>query len=487
MKRNFVLILVLAALVVAMLSACRRDDDDPVVEPGVTPAVTPAPTPAETPEPTPEPVQLLNREIRIICWWQYMPSTHDDQPDPATSQNYYNDRLWRDNQMRVEEQFGVTFYNIVIPRADIGETYTTGVLAGAPVAEWTMLGSEHKVGAITRNLIMSADMFAPPEHDLFNAQRHVRQINTFQDRVWSFGRLDLNTQVGAIVVNMDIINAIGAPNPLELWERGEWTWDAMMDIMQLAMISTIGGDTLFGIGGDPGGLINRLIASNDGPLICLDTMTVAMDHPNTMEALQFAYDIFSQRMWHYDTGYNPMGNWNADFYRPWEGRAALFVAASWAFEGGPDGGNWPHFEHTPVPFPIGPSGSVYNRMSGFSQGMTITAGVYRPDDVFMLYYEIMTWYGDRGYLIYEAAYEYTRRSWRTEDDVQMILHVVGNPANSRFELGAAIPGFSGIYLTLARHFFNGTMSPATAIETYRGVQQGRIDDFIDVTNWWDYN
>ena len=481
MKKSIKIIIALfvLALALSLLAACRRDEDDPVVA-DPTPAATPgdgAATPAPTPEVTPAPVELLNREIRIICWWQYTPNTDDPQPDPATELIYINARLWRDNQMRIEEQFGVTFYNIVIPRGDLRAAVTAGVLAGDPLADLTMFGSEHMLGVIAGNIIMSADMYASPQSDLLNANRVVRPIAVFQDRIWSFGRNELETQGYGLIVNMDLLNAIGGENPVDIWERGEWTWDAWRDLMELAMVSPVGGENIFALAGTTDRIFHTLIASNNGMMVDPYTWTYAFDHPNTMEALQFAYDIFNTRgWWHYDPGYSPMNNWSADYWRFMEGRALFFFAASWAFAGDRP---HPHFEFTPVPFPIGPNGTVYNRLGGFPQGMTITAGVYRPHDVFMIYEELLQWAGDRMYLWTDGAYEYARGSWLTEEDVHRVLHHIGNPANMRFDLGMAIPDFPWVVNIWANHFFHGSMGVAAAVEAYRGPRQAMIDDFLE--------
>ena len=466
--------MVIFALTLYVFAGCRNNSDEGNNNATPTPTVTQGGTPdTTTPDETPNPADLLNRDIRVICWWQYLPNTDDPQPDPATSTNYQNDRLWRDNQMRIEEQFGVTFSNIVIPRSDLSEAVITSVLAGDPIADLTMFGDEHMLGVITGNIIMSADMYASPQSDLFNANRVVRPIAIFQDKIWSFGRNELETQGHALVVNMDILNAIGGQNPVELWERGEWTWDALRELMELAMISTVGGETVFGIGGPVDYIFHTLIASNDGIMVDPDTWTYAFDHPNTMAALQFGYDIFSQRMWHYDPGAEPMGNWWSDFIRFMEGRTLFFFASTWAFES-----DRPHFEYTPLPFPIGPNGSRHIQLVGFPQGMTITAGVQNPSDVYMLYEELLQWAGDRMYLWEEGAFEYARNSWLTEDDVQRMLHHIGDHANKRFDVGMAIPDFPWIVNTWAGRFFHGEMGVATAVESDRGWYQSLIDDFL---------
>ena len=477
-------ILLTLALILALVAACRGNgNENDETEPDTTPdSVVEQPSTTEpsgndtTPTNEPESglIRDIGRDIRIICWWQYMPNTTDDQPDPATSNNYMNDRAWRDNQMRVEEAYNVTFTNIVIPRPEIMEPLTASILAGDPMAEWVMLGSEHMITAIQGDIMLSADQFAAPDSDILNARTFVRPVVEFQDRIWAFGRTELQTQGSGLGVNLDIINAIGAPNPVELWSRGEWTWDAMREIMQLATRDTTGDGNMdqFGLSGNTDTIAFNLIATNNGRLVNPETMTYGFDHPNTLQALEFLYEIFSNRWWYYDAlSGNPMGDWGRDHNAFWDGRSALFTTATWVFEGG----NFPSFEHAVVPWPQGPSGQGYNRLGGFPQGMTIPTGSQNPHDLFMLYEEIQKWAAHDMDLMSFGAYDYTRRSWLTEEDVYRVLHHIGDPDRELFDIGLAIPDYPWVVMGFARHFFNGTMTVGQAVEAYRPPQQDLID------------
>ena len=485
MAKRIMLLLVLV-LVMVFVAACRNDNNGGAAQPDPAPEVTAPdptpdpPTPAEA-EPTPPPesglIRDIGREIRIVCWWQYMPNTDDPQPDPATEANYLNARTWRDNQMRVEEAFNVTFTNLEIPRPEIMAPLTASVLAGDPMAEWVMLGSEHMISAIQGELMLSADQFAAPDSDMMTNRLFVRPEVVFQDKIWAFGRASLNSQGPTLGVNLDIINAIGAPNPIELWERGAWNWDAFREIMLLATRDTTGDGTMdqFGLSGNPCAITFNLIASNNGRMVNPDTMTYSFDEPNTMAALELVYDIFSNRWWYYDAlSGNPMGDWSRDHNAFWDGRSALFTTGSWVFEGS----NFPAFEHAAVPWPQGPSGVGYVGLRGFPQGMTIPTGSQNPHDLFMLYEEIQSWARYDMDLMTFGSYDYTRRSWLTEGDVYRVLHVIGNPELQKFDIGLAIPHYPWIVTTFARHFFNGTMTVAQAVEAYRPPQQELIDDIF---------
>lgn len=472
-------------LVLLLATACRDNNENGADEQPETPAVTtpdapatPNPTPADDPPEADAPatglIRDIGRDIRIICWWQYMPNTTDPEPDPATSANYLNARAWWDNQVRVQEAYNVTFTNVSMGRPDIMEPLMASVMAGDPIAELVMLGDEHMIPAITGNLIMTASQFAAPNSDMLNSRIFVRPLVEFQNEIWAFGRVELSTQGAGLGINLDLINAIGAPNPVTLWENGQWTWDAMRDIMRMASRDTTGDGVFdqFGLGGNIDAVAHQLLATNNARMVNPDTMEYSFDEPNAMEALEFMYEIFSNRWWHYDQhSYNPMGNWSRDHGAFWDGNTAMFMTATWVFENG----NFPSFEHSVVPWPQGPSGVGYTSLGGFPQGMTIPQGNSNPQDIFMLYEELQSWARYDMDMMTMGAYDYTRRSWLTEEDVYRVLHHIGNPDRQMFCIGMAIPDYPWVVNSFVRHFFEGTMTVSQAVEAYRPPSQERID------------
>jgi hypothetical protein len=242
--------------------------------------------------------------------------------------------------------------------------------------------------------------------------------------------------------------------------------------MRLATRSTAGDGIIdqFGISGVTDSIIFQLIATNDGLMVDESTMTYAFDDPRTMRALDFAYMIFQDRLWYYDSGADPMGDWSRNYFSFMEGRSAFFGIATWALEN-----DRPSFEYAVIPWPQGPDGTGYNTIRGFVQGITIGTGTEMADEIFHIYEQLLSWPGEDIHLITDATYEYTRRSWLTEDDVTRVLHEIGSSDSDKFEIGLSIPAFPWVVNSWARHFLEGSMTVAQAVETYRQPQQDLID------------
>lgn len=480
--KKLTMLLVLAMLL-ALIASCARDEveetttptppADEVTTPAAQePAVEPELEPEEDP-PLFEP-RDIGRTIRVACWWQYMRETGEGTPDPATATNYFLDRLRYDNQTMLEETFNVTFTNLVTPQPYIMTNLTASVMAGDPFAEWVMIPRDGMIAAITGDLVQNIGDFAPPTSDLMTNQMFVEQRVRLFGNLYGFGRADLRIHGVGLGVNLDLIDATGAPNPVDLFNNGQWTWDAMREVMAIGTQDTTGDGTTdqFGISGYMGHIIRGLIASNNGVIVDEDTLQFAMEDPRTLEALEFLSDIFDNGWWAYDLhGANIMGDWGRNTYFYLEGRSLLFPIQSWMMDEQPA-----DFEFTIVPFPTGPNASHYTTIDGFYQAIMIPEGIPNPEDILMLYEELHSWARHEPAIQREGVYGHMRRVWQTEECVQRVLHVVSARDNEKFDLGFAVPQLTWVFGTFAHYMFHGTQTPMQIIETQRPYRQEMIDE-----------
>jgi len=475
--------LLILVLLMSFVVGCNREDD--TTEETTTPVTTPTTEVATPEEQEPEEEQEpplfeprdLGREIRVACWWQYMSPTGEDPPDPAVVDNYVIYRMRHDNQVMLEETFNVTFTNIITPVGYILPNLTSSVLAGDPFAELVMTPRDGMIAAITGELVQNAASFASPTSDLMTNQRFVEQRVSLFGNLYGFGRADLRRHGLGLGVNLDLINAIGAPNPVDLWNNGQWDWDAMRNIMALGTLDTTGDGSIdqFGLSGDMGSIIRSLIAVNNGVIVCEETLQFAMEDSRTLEALEFLGEIFANGWWYYDSyGANPMGDWNRNSWIHREGRSVLFPIQSWQADEQPM-----EFNYTIVPFPAGPNGGRYHTIDGFYQAITIPVGIQNPEDIFMIYEELQSWARHEPELQSQGVYGHMRRVWQTEECVQRVLHVISARENEKFDLGFAIPELTWIFGTIAHELFNGTQTPMQVIESQRPLRQEMIDNAFD--------
>jgi multiple sugar transport system substrate-binding protein len=499
MKKLGIVFAILLVLVL-VLAACARngnDTDPPAPDPGPAAADPPPPAPAPTPDPPApvvdddegteviaddgifrlhDPIDFGGRTLMVASdWGLALPYTflNEDEPDPATSEHYFIDRLQWNNAQRIFEEYNFVLDYVHVVDGII-EVLTASVMAGDPVGDMVFLSGGQVLSSILGDLIMPLSAARFPGSDVLGAQIYARVHQEAFGEPWAFYYTTISPHVWFMGVNLDIINAIGAPNPVDLYTRGNWNWDTALEIMRLATADT-DGDGLFdqwGLAGQPGDLVNHFIAANDGWFVD-DDLNYAMDHPNTLEALEFMELIFHEGLWEYDPvlGADP-GDWGRNFFAFQAGNSALFKGVFW----GMNDGDLP-FEFTIVPFPKGPSnytGSTW--MSGWGGGLTMPFGSsWEPSDMLRVSEEFFAWAGDEPELIAEGGMITPRNIFLTEDCVQ---RWVANSTRMRTDIGHVVPQYNWVGGEFVSAFINREMTVLQAVEAFRPPQQEMLDNFF---------
>jgi len=477
-KTGFVLFLL--ALLALTITACNRNGDDTIpTEASVTDV-----TPAEEEPPSHggnlhAPRDLGGRVIRTMANWDDVPIQFVawgwDEPDPATADNYFMARMIFDNAQRVYRDFNFGFEHIAVDYNVFYETLSASVMAGSPMTDIFFAGGGGALGAIQNGIIQPLSNINLPGSDLLDGPRMFSRIavEAFGD-YWGF--LDARPSVSGmgLGINQDIIRAIGAPDPVELYSQGRWTWDIALEIMRMATRDTTGDGNLdqWGIAGQPGDFALHFIASNDGRLVT-DDLNYGFDHPNTVQALEFIETIFHEGLWQFDQteGFNA-GDWARNFNAFQEGRAAMWPAVSW----GLNNGDLP-FEFSFVPFPIGPANTSGNTwMGGWEAALSFPTGIdWDPADILMVLEEFWSFAGEDVDLMMDDVLAWPRTIFMTEGCVQRVAGVTHTMYS---DLGMVVPQYWWITGTFVTHFHNQSMTVLQAVEAYRGPQQELLDNFF---------
>jgi len=270
-----------------------------------------------------------------------------------------------------------------------------------------------------------------------------------------------------------IINSDQLPNPIELFEAGDWTWDAMLEIMRAATRSTRGDGVIdqFGIAGQPGDIVMHLIGANDGIMVN-ENFNYGFDHPNTVAALEFAEQIFLEALWAHEPPYvMDVSNWDRNFYSgKRDGNAALFPAITWSLDN-----MKPNFNYGFVPFPTGPNNTTGNTsLGGLQQGLAVPVGTdWDITDILIILEELFSWPGNNPELLYESFFtEWMREVFPTEADVQRAIHAGRTVAS---DIGRDVPQYYWVTGYFAAYFHNREMDTVQAIEYHRAAHQEMLD------------
>jgi multiple sugar transport system substrate-binding protein len=416
------------------------------------------------------------RTLRIGAWWATPIGAiaWGDEPDRATSDNYPIARMMWDNARRVEREFNVNFEAVFVGYDDFFPTLSSGVLTGSPFADvviadgWMQLDG---LGTIFQP--WNREGINLPDSDILGPRVYATATTQDDLFIWAISQHSVEAEGVGLGVNLDMVNRFSLANPIELYEAGEWTWDAMLELMRDATRDTTGGgvDDHFGIGGQPGEIIQHLIGANDGVMVD-GNMNYGFGHPNTIETLEFVQQIFSERLWYAEAGgIMDTGNWTRNFYAAYEdGVALLFPAVTWGFQNSP-----PAFNFGFVPFPMGPSNTTGNTwLRGLEQGIAIPVGSdWDPEEILIIMEELFSWPGDEPELLFEAGQiDWMREHFRTEEDVQRAIHAGATAAS---DIGRSVHQYYWVLGDFASAFWNHEMEVLQAVDYHRGPRQEMLD------------
>ena len=402
---------------------------------------------------------LGGRHIRIASPWPYLPFR------PATEL----DRMLHDQMRRISYEYNIFFSEILIDHGDIMPTLRSSVMSGRPFADIVMLGGDMVLPAITGNLIYALEEFVPHDSPLWGEHPStLRPSASFLDFYWTFAPHALNLEGMFLGVNMGIIRGIGAADPLDLYEKGEWTFEHFREIMIQA---TQAGEGWFGISGSPGDIITHLIAANDGVMV--REFRYAYDDPYTITALDFAYNILqTDRTWQYEHGIH---NRQENLFAFLDGRSAFFPISEWVLQQ-----TEITFDHIIIPFPKGPDNERhYTFMKGFDMGLAVPRGTPNPGDVYTIFEGISQWAaGDAG-LVLERDQANLAGVFPSEGDFLRANRIMQE--QGKFDMGLAVSTFSWMNGFLAEGFMNGDINVTVGIERFRQPQQNILD--VALENW----
>jgi len=410
-----------------------------------------------------QPIDLGGRIIRVASTGDGITfSGSFDEPDPATSENYRIDRMRWDNGQRVRHSFNFELESILFPHdvESVLSPLRTSVMAGNPIADVAYVFPFNVLPAIMDGIFISLDSLNLPNSDVLGPQVFGQPEIEFLGERWSFKHNGPDITGVVLGVNLDIINAIGAPNPVDLYNRGQWTWEAFLDIMRFASVSDA---NRYGITSPPDGIIGSLIAANDGRIIS-DALLWDMGSPNTLEALEFSEIIFSEGLWT-DAANRQTWNWAV------ESNSAFFWASLVVFI------DELPFDFAIVPFPPGPSNTSSNVGPGIWDGglMFPQGSEWNQAEILMVVEEFWTWHGGEEELTLDVYIDLLREFLPTDDDLHRFLHA---GRNTNFCISWMITDLFFIYGNFAEYFQTREMTAQQAVDAHRASQQEIIDNFF---------
>lgn len=252
---------------------------------------------------------------------------------------------------------------------EVHETMLNRFLAGESTYDLWRLPHENFWGLATRGAFYPVNEILPDEY--FDALPRITGLRTreltYNDNQFQYsaGVDDYGHSLFA-VFNKDLFQREALPDPYELWQNGEWTWDAVSDIARRVTRDTSGDGNI-----DQWGLADFnpvvMIYSNGGAITKTDAngkVYFSMDEPEAVAALRQTYQ------WAYVDQFIG-GDYQMNEFK--RGQVAISFMPFWQINP-----NDYQFEHGIVPLPMGPDVDEYVYVPGTADAFYIPANAEQP-------------------------------------------------------------------------------------------------------------
>jgi len=503
MKKSIKIIMlcmVLAVLALAIAACTGNGGGTPVATPTPTPA-DPTPTPAPTPEPTPTPEpeaaapdfpDLGGRVVTMAgtpaSIQQFLGRFSDDdgfiEPDPMADDYNIRRRQW-DNRLRVEEAFNITIEARTIAAFSSIDRVRMATMAGEVYADFigddpwgifTCMINDYLVPFEGLTAMLPGDLAL----DVLTTQLNAWPQITFHGETFALGVPRFAFNPWGILINLDVIESVGAPNPVTLYENGEWTWEALRNIIEMSTqdLTGDGNMDIFGLAGGLNELLRHMIVANGEWLADPYTFELGLTTPAGMMAVEFVYDILRNGWWiPADPEHNhPTLHSSININLFADGRFALAVGAVGAINGTRDLGA--EFALDWVPFPVGPMNNDNYVMDIWPvTPVGIVDGAEDPHYLLWILDELWAWAeGERYEFHLEATFDNLRGFAPTEATVQRVIRTVLE--NSRMEYASIANLINPFLRDIQTEWWNGTMTPAQSIEHFGPARVEHIRNYF---------
>ena len=384
--RKFYLAIV-SCFLILLLTACSD-------EAGANPDTTEKPSNDETDESAVEEVveekysqvvavaDLEDRDYGGLTFTWAGPVLRDINPEESEVKE-----LWFNRIKELEEKWNFKFVSKTLSGDFIGN-YIRTTLAGDPVGDIVYINTPSFFPSLPENGI------AYPISDLDVVDlddpkwvQSARRASEYKGKTYSVrpGSAETIAPRDGIFWNKTLFENLGLPNLYELYENGEWTWEKMMEIADIATrdVDNDGEVDIYGLLGYY--LPWDFIYSNGGEAVSQtkDGIEVNLNDLKTTEALEFYQTVYKD----YSHVFIPEDVEGIGFA---EGNLAMMVyewwIADWSFAHGKMDDNYGY-----LPFPSGPSNE--NPENPVSFGMTesleiMLATVNKPKEKLEIWDEI---------------------------------------------------------------------------------------------------
>lgn len=395
-------------------------------------------------------------------------SYYDMTPDPES--NAVNAAL----AARIE--YVEKNYNCTIEFIDLGEDYvddyTTSVLSGNPICD---------IGyAITTTVLptLIEGGIAYPISDLgvidfddYKWRKDVIEAGYYKGKNYTMLLADPEIRYG-IFWNKTLFNEYGLPDLYELYEKGEWNWATFKDIAQKANVDK-DNDGIIDIHGFNAreSFAWCYLYSNEAYIAeKTDTgMTVDLSDARIMDALT-AFQDFTSTVTYRAIDWS-VDDWDSLILSFQNGTSMMCLEEFWIsymyLNKMTDDWGW-------VPFPMGTSAENYSCYGKENGCRIILNGVDKPEEV-ALVYDLITDIADTEEEFNDLLADQLE-TWCDDMETLENVSMIYETGLSRINWINGFATLNGAVNTMMDAISNGSMTPQTALDTYKSQIETAISD-----------
>lgn len=372
-----------------------------------------------------------------------------------------------------EELFHCQIDMLVIGWGEVVEVLMTRLLSGETEYDIWRVGSDHFWPLVSQGAIFPAgDILPSGYYERLSTQT---SVSTFRGTRYDFSDPHPGGGLHVLYWNKDLFARHDLPNLYELYESGQWTWDAMAAIATDATMDTTGDGQI-----DQWGLVNVIettpfvgFSNNAAPTRVDENGRVyfAYEEEQAIETLRQIQNWVSvDRIAH---------GWGIDRFT--QGKAAMAYDVLWTastFK------NNMEDEFGIVPFPLGPHGDGYRFPTRSAMSTVIPVNSAAPMTMIALYdylFNDMNWYSpeDIAFALEDTIVDYVYDPESFEILYQAFTQWGGDATIFRV---VTFPDFRWAYYDLGVNSnVHGSFSlqPAAAMQEVRPIIQSRLDELLD--------
>jgi len=398
-------------------------------------------------------------------------------PDDKTFGINFEDARGMGHVEEVEEMFNCKIEWMDDNSSYVPETLIANVLAGDPVADIQLLCRERAFYQIAaEGLLMPLNDVLDEEYWANKPKPYqAREHFMFKDQLYGFSLMDVGGW--AIFWNKDFFEREGMPNPYDLIEQGEWTWETLRELGRMATKDTTGDGEIdqwgFYFDGGNGGIdqFGALMGANNAAIGKLrdDKVVFTLDETEAVEAIEFLRTLIHEDKTCLVTDY---------LFHFFDGSYAMCLTHPWWFfyVGDP---NWMQDDAAILPYPAGPSGdpTAIDSYSSANWNWCISASTqFEPRALVELYDAL-----------YMASYDYV-----IDDPVERLIGEFAQWVTDRRDLEVyeslisnlrLSPYFNDYFFPEFKDFFGELLEEETNVEAHissvKDIVQTRFDEIFN--------